>query len=138
LKTSGLPVYETRNPYILLNRNAMEIKIRLSTLWIVVMLNMIFADIFSIIVEIVNKDTMDIPGEVKMVMAIAAIITNIPIVMIYLSRTLPHKANRIANIGAALFTMVYIIGGGSMLPHYIVVSVIEIIFLLMIVFYSWK
>ncbi len=63
-----------------------DIRVKLSTLWIVILINMIFADIFSILVELVNKNTLEIPGEVTLVMAIAAIITNIPIMMIYFSR----------------------------------------------------
>jgi len=61
-----------------------DMKVRLSTLWILVMFNMVFADIFSIMVELVNKNTLGIPGDVKTVMAIAAVVTNIPILMIYL------------------------------------------------------
>jgi len=61
----------------------LDIKARLSTLWIVVLINMIFADIFSIMVELVNGNMLNIPGDVKTIMAIAAFVTNIPILMIY-------------------------------------------------------
>jgi len=51
------------------------------------MLNIIFVDILSIMIELVSKNTLDIiGGDVTTTMAIAAIITNIPILMIYLSR----------------------------------------------------
>jgi hypothetical protein len=115
-----------------------DMKVKLSTLWIVVMLNVIYADIFSIIVELVNKNTLDIPGNVKTVMAIAAIVTNIPILMIYLSRVLKYKANRWANIIAGFLTIIYVVGGGSISPHYIIVATIEIILLLVIIINSWK
>jgi hypothetical protein len=115
-----------------------DMKVKLSTLWIVVMLNMIYADIFSIIVELVNKNTLDIPGNVKTVMAIAALVTNIPILMIYLSRVLKYKANRWANIITGFLTIIYIVGGGSISPHYIIVATIEIILLLVIIINSWK
>jgi hypothetical protein len=115
-----------------------SMEVKLSTLWIVVMINMIYADIFSIIVELVHKNTLDIPGDVKVVMAIAAVITNIPILMIYFSRVLPYKANRWANIIAGFLTIIYIIGGGDLAPHYIVVATIEIILLLIIIVNSWK
>jgi hypothetical protein len=116
----------------------MEIKTKLSTLWIVVMLNMIFADIFSIMVELVNKNTLDIPGEVQTVMAVAAIMTNLPILMIYLSRVLSPPVNRVVNMVAALFTIVYIVGGGSLLPHYLIIAGIEIVMLILIIIYAWK
>ncbi len=115
-----------------------SLEIKLSTLWIVVMMNMIYADIFSIMVELVNKNTLDIPGDVKVVMAIAALVTNIPIFMIYLSRVLPYKWNRLSNLVAGVLTIVYIVGGGSSTPHYIIVATIEIILLLIIIVNSWK
>ncbi len=111
---------------------------KLSTLWIAVVFNMVYADIYSIMVELVNKNTLeDMPGEVKMVMAVAAIVTNIPIIMIFLSRVLNYKANRLMNIIAGIFTIFYIIGGGSSTPHYIIVATIEIFLLLMIIWYAW-
>lgn len=115
-----------------------DLKVRLSTLWIVVMINMIFADIFSIMVELVNRNTLEIPGDVKIVMAIAALVTNIPILMIYLSRTLTYRLNRLANIIAGVFTIMYVIGGGHFAPHYIIIGSIEIIVLLMIIVKSWN
>ncbi len=113
-------------------------KVKLSTLWIVVMFNMIFADIFTIMVEFIDKNLLDIPGEVKLVMAIAAVVTNIPILMIYFSRILPYKSNRILNMVAGIFTIIYVIGGGNVTPHYIIIASLEVILLLMIVVNAWK
>jgi hypothetical protein len=115
-----------------------DMKVKLSTLWIVVMINMIYADIYSIIIELVNRDTLNIPGDVKVIMAIAAIVTNIPILMIYLSRVLNYETNRWANIIAGILTIIYVIGGGDLAPHYIIVASIEVILLLVIIVYSCK
>jgi hypothetical protein len=115
-----------------------DMKVKLSTLWIVVLINMIYADIFSIIVELVNKDTLNIPGDVKVIMAIAAIVTNIPILMIYFSRALPYHVNRLTNIIAGILTIIYIVGGGALSPHYIIIASIEVLFLLIIIVNSWK
>jgi hypothetical protein len=116
----------------------MEMKTKLSTLWIVVLFNMLFADIFSIIVETVEGGILDIPGDVKVIMAVAAIVTNIPILMIYFSRSLPYKSNRIANIAAGVFTIIYVVGGGSALLHYFIIGGIEVILLSIIVVNAWK
>jgi len=117
----------------------MEIKTKLSTLWIVIMLNLIFADILSIMVELVNKNTLDIIGsDVTTTMAIAAIVTNIPILMIYFSKSLPYKANRITNIIAAIITIIYVVGGGSLTPHYVIIAGIEVLLLLMILISALK
>lgn len=117
----------------------MDTKAKLSTLWMVVMLNLLFADILSIIVELVNKNTLDdIIGEVTSTMAIAAILTNIPILMVYFSRTLPYRLNRRTNMIAALLTASFVIGGGSLLPHYIICASIEIIILIIITWSAWS
>lgn len=115
-----------------------DVKARLSTLWILVMFNMVFADIFSIMVELVNRNTLAIPGDVKTVMAIAAVVTNIPILMIYLSRTLSYKLNRLTNILAGIFTIVYVIGGGDPAPHYIILALVETALLITIIVYALK
>jgi hypothetical protein len=116
-----------------------DMKVILSTLWIVVMINMIYADIFTIIVELVNKNTFnDIPGDVKIMMAISALVINIPIIMIYLSRVLPYKSNRLANIIVGIFTIIYVTGGGHFVLHYIIIACIEVVFLLLIIIKSWK
>lgn len=99
---------------------------------------MVFADIFSIMIELVNKNTLDIPGDVKTVMALAAAVTNIPIMMVYLSRVLRYKANRIANVVAAVFTIIYVIGGGDFAPHYIIIATIEVAVIIAIITLSLK
>jgi len=115
-----------------------DTKVRLSTLWIVVLINMIFADIFSIMVELVNGNSLNIPGNVRVIMAIAAVVTNIPIMMIYLSRVLKYKTNRVVNIVAAILTIIYVIGGGDTAPHYLIIATIEILLLITIIIYSLK
>ena len=118
----------------------MDKRVKLSTLWILVMFNMVFADIYLIMVELVNRNTLDIPGDVRTIMAIAAVVTNIPIIMIFLSRMLKYKANRISNIIAGVLTIIYVIGGGDKAPHYIVAASIEVIILIVIIVISvrWK
>ncbi|WP_051554671.1 DUF6326 family protein [Maribacter antarcticus] len=119
----------------------MDVKVRLSTLWIVVMLNLVFADILTIIVGLVLENTLDdIIGEVKTTMAVAAVLTNIPILMIYFSRVLPYKINRSLNIGAAILTSIYVVGGGSLMPHYLICAGIEVVVLFVIIrnAYHWR
>ncbi|UNY99223.1 DUF6326 family protein [Zhouia spongiae] len=115
-------------------------EVKLSTLWVLVMLNMVFADIFSIIVELISNDVLNIPGNVRSMMAIAAILTNLPIIMIFLSRVLSYKFNRIFNILVGVFTIIYIIGGGSTLVHYLIIASIEIalLFVIIITAFRWK
>ncbi|RSC92867.1 DUF6326 family protein [Tenacibaculum singaporense] len=118
----------------------MNNRVKLSNLWILVMFNMIFADIFSIIIALTDPSILDIPGDAKIFMGIAVIITNIPILMIFLSRILPYKLNRIANIMVGASTIIYVIGGGSVLLHYIIIASIEVILLILIIriAFLWK
>lgn len=117
----------------------MGIKTKLSMLWLVVMLNLMFADILSIMVHLVDNQKIDIIGsDVAITMAIAAIITNIPILMIYFSRILPSKINRLTNIIAATLTIIYVIGGGSSAPHYIIIACIEVALLFVIILSAFK
>ncbi len=119
--------------------NVLDPRVKLQALWIVVMVLMIFADIFTIMVELVYKNTLgDMPGEVRMVMALAAVVTLIPASMIYLSRVLPRKPNRIVNIVAAILTILYVVGCASTTPHYIIVAAAEVVALGMIVVQSWR
>lgn len=121
-----------------INFEEYNLKAKLSTLWIILMFNMAFTDIYSIIVELVNRDTLEIPGEVTTVMAIAALVTNIPIFMIFLSRTLDYKANRLTNIIAAILTIIYVVGGGDTAPHYLIGASIEILILVFIIITVWR
>lgn len=115
-------------------------KITLVLLWVTVLLNMIFADIFSIIIEFVDGGALEVPGEVKTTMAIAALVTNVPILMVILSWVLPLRASRLANMIAAPFTILYVVGGGFFAPHYIIIGGIEVVLLLVVfrVAYRWK
>lgn len=112
----------------------MKTKITLVLLWVVVLFNMLFADIFSIMVQFVNGNVIDIPINITVVMAIAAIFTNIPILMVLLTWILPNRANKLANGIASILTIVYVVGGGVDLPHYYIIGAIEVILLLLIFF----
>lgn len=115
-----------------------DVKQHISALWIVVMLNLIFADVLSIMLALTDKSRINIIGDATITMTIAAFVTNIPILMIYLSKTLPYRANRIVNIIAAILTIVYIIGGGDTAPHYIILASIETICLFVIITKAWR
>lgn len=115
-----------------------DVKQHISALWIVVMLNLIFADVLSIMLALTDKSRINIIGDATITMTIAAIVTNIPILMVYLSKTLPYLANRIVNIIAAILTIIYIIGGGDTAPHYIILASIETFCLFVIITKAWR
>ncbi len=125
------------------NKSVISLNIRekISLLWIVVMMNMIFADIFSFMLPGFLNEIMTGNTPIKITqgtMLIFALILEIPIAMIFLSRVLDHKANRWANIVASIITIIFVIGGGSLTLHYIFFAAIEVLILLLIIIYAWK
>jgi hypothetical protein len=111
---------------------------KLSLLWILLVANIIIADILSVFIAFGDPSVINIPGNPRTVMAVSAILLNIPILMIYLSRVLRPKLNRKLNIIAAVITMIFVLGGASSLPHYIVIAVIETVIIAVIIKTAWK
>jgi len=120
----------------------MDIKARLSTFWIVVMINMAFADILGFMIpgnlEKMMAGTAASFTITQEIMLAFAIMTEIPIAMIFLSRVLKNKFNRWANIIASVITIVWIVAGGTTDLSYMFFAAIEIVCLFLIVWYAWK
>lgn len=119
-----------------------DTRTRLSTLWIVVMFNIVFADILSFISPGFLEEVMTgYAGSVEITGSLLlafAIILEIPIAMIFLSRVLKYRTNRWANIIAAVITIVFVVGGGSTDPHYLFLATVEVVLLAVIIWYAWK
>jgi hypothetical protein len=120
----------------------MDIKTKLSALWIVVMLNIVFADILSFMLpgslEAMMTGTAAPFPITQEIMLVFAIMLEIPIIMIFLSRILKYKLNRPANIIASVITIIFVIGGGSTNLHYIFFATVETVCMLMIIYLAWK
>jgi hypothetical protein len=126
------------------NKKTAEMKDRkviLSTLWIFVMFNILYADILSFMDSRFLKELMTgYAGDIQITqgfLVVAAILLEIPIAMIFLSRVLKSRVNRWANIIAGAITLAFVIGGGSTAPHYLFLATIEVVCLLLIVWYAW-
>lgn len=119
----------------------MSLTIKISTLWIVVLFTMIFADILTFITPGALQDIIDGTMDVELtdsILLIFAILLEIPIVMIFLSRYLARTLNRWTNIAAACITILFVIGGGSWTLHYIFFASVEIVCMLLIIVYAWN
>ncbi len=117
----------------------------LSILWIYLTLNYIFCDVFTLMFS--EELRMVLQGKMGDILITQeflltfAIIMEIPMMMIILSRILSYKLNRTLNIifgilltiiqASSLFT-------GSNTMHYIFFSIIEISITLFIAWYAWK
>ena len=129
------------NFYQLKGFNMNDIKVRLSTLWIFVLFNMIFADL----VGFMNPGDLEavIKGEVGVeitqeLLLIFSILLEIPIAMVVVSRLLERRFNRWANILASVITIVYVIGGGSNYLSYYFFATIEVLAMLLIIYFAWN
>jgi hypothetical protein len=111
-----------------------------STLWVVVMFNMVFADILTFIT----------PGKLQALWAgqagvhitpglllVFAILIEIPIAMIFVSRILKPGANRWANTVAAVITAAFVVGMGSLTLDYVFFAAVEVACMAMIVQSVW-
>jgi len=117
----------------------MDMKVKLSTLWIFVLFNMIYADIVSL---------MDPASPIRRVMQGAplppggllagAILMETPIAMVLLSRVLKHKPNRWANIILGIINILAVIALGQGRSYYILFATIEVMAMSLIVWYAWK
>ncbi len=119
-----------------------DMKVKLSTLWIFVMFNMLFADILSFMNPGFLKELMTgYAGEIQITQGLLlgfAILLEIPIAMIFLSRVLKYRVNRWANIIAGPITIAFVIGGGSAALHYIFFATIEVVCMSLIIWYAWN
>ena len=118
----------------------LDTKVLLSTLWIVVMINMLKADILSLYIPGALDELVKFAGEtpITQLMLGGAVMMEISIAMIFLSRVLKYRVNRWVNIITSIITIVFVVGGGSTYPHYIFIASIEVLCLLLIVWYAWK
>lgn len=114
---------------------------RLSWMWVFVMLNMIFADILSFMAPGALQQILQGRAEQITItpglLLVFAIITEIPIAMALASQLLSHRAARWANVIAAVFTALYVIGGGSTTPHYIFIAGLEVLGCALIAWTAW-
>jgi hypothetical protein len=115
----------------------MDMKVKLSLLWIFAMLNYTYGDVVTLMDPVKH-------GSMQLTQGFlfgASSFMEIPIVMVLLSRILTYRANRWANIFAGtIMTVALIMTLFVAVPtmYYAFFSVIEIVSTAMIVWYSWK
>lgn len=121
-----------------------DTKVLLSTLWIVVMINMLKADILSLfipgVMDELAKFSASAGASIPQLMLFGAVMGNLAIAMIILSRVLKYGINRWVNIVVGIITIAYIWAGMSSYPHYIFIASIETICLLLIIWFAstWR
>jgi hypothetical protein len=106
------------------------------------MINMAYADILSLhipgVFDEVAKTSVSTGAPIPQLMLVGAIMMEIPVAMIILSRVLKYGVNRWVNIIAGIFTIAYIWGGAASYPHYIFIAMVETLCLLLIIWNALK
>jgi len=122
-------------------------KIKLSALWISLMLCYIYGDIFSLFVPSRLKGLMDghmgVGATTPYKLLAAAILMTVPALMVFLSLVLKPKTNRIVNIIAGgiytiIMVLVVLISIDPWWIFYIYLGVVEIIITLLIIWQAYK
>ena len=129
------------NPSLTLTEK-IDPKALLTTLWIVVMMNMLKADILSLFIpgstEELAKTSASSGTSIPQLMLGGAIMMEISIAMIIFSRILRSDVNRWVNIIVSFITIAFVIGGGVSYPHYLFIASVEVICLLLIIWTAWQ
>ena len=125
-------------------------KVILSTLWIFVMLNYVYADIFGLTFnpvlrkELTQQLLSGYIGSIQVTQGfvlITAILMETAIAMVFLSRVLTYRANRWANIITGVFHTAFVAWsmlGDTPTLFYVFFAVIEIACTLFIAWYAWR
>ena len=133
------------NPANAREEKKMDMKSKLSTLWIFVALNYLYCDVVSLmdpelLPQYLRGNVNGLEFTPWFLLG-AGILVEIFIAMVLLSRVLPYRANRWANIAAG--TIMTAVQSASLFvgtpaPYYLFFSAIEIATTVLIVWFAWS
>jgi hypothetical protein len=141
----GSPLETNLKTVKILEDVKINIKIRLSALWIALMFLYTYADILGFyapgnIEELISGQIAGIQMTYGLLLG-SALLMVIPTAMVFLSLTLQAKANRLVNI---IVAMVYIVVLGSTFlsgrnpAYYILFAILKAVLLALIIWHAWK
>jgi len=114
-------------------------RVVLSTLWVFLVVNFIYADVFGLFFDpAARTQASDLSSEAVFFFAV---IMETAMVMVFLPRVLPHAWNRWTNIGAATLHVAVLgwsLTGGGVTSFYAFFVTIEIATLLFVIGYAWS
>ena len=113
-----------------------DVRVRLSTLWVFMLLNYLYCDVMTGFDPTVPRDLS------RDALLAASFLMEIPIAMVLVSRVLKYRPNRWANIIVGAFMAVVQVStlfvGSGPTVYYVFFSAIEIACLLFIVWTAWR
>ena len=113
-------------------------KVKLSLLWVFVVLLMVYADIVSLMdpTSAIRQRMIGAPMSAGFLLA-GAIVMIISMAMVILSWVLTYKVNRWVTIIIGAFMIVNIVTGGHGL-YYVLFETVEVACILLITWFTWK
>jgi Sec-independent protein secretion pathway component TatC len=116
-------------------------RIKLAALWMVVMLNLVMADIIGFMQPGTLQRMMD--GNVGFtitseLLLLLSVLTAVPILMIFLSLVLPVKTNRWVSTLAVILTTLFVVGAGSATLSYFFFAALELVSMVAVLWYAWR
>jgi Sec-independent protein secretion pathway component TatC len=123
--------------------NLLAMKTKLSTLWIVVLFNMLFRDIHEFARTGYLEEMLAMTSNGAQIpegfLLAAAVVLEIPILMIFLTQVLNVKVNRWVNLIAAVFMIVAIVSN-NLAPDLddLFYVAFECVALLLVIWYAWR
>jgi len=113
----------------------LDIREKISTSWIVIMFAMVFNDIIGFITPGALKEIVESGVGFELtpvILLVFSILLVLPILMIFFTKVLQRKANRIANIAVSIITILFVVFGGEPSLTYIFFAGVEVAFMLYI------
>jgi hypothetical protein len=121
-----------------------DVKLKIAALWVAVMFLYIYVDHFALFMPGVLEDMLagrmgPFPTTQGSLLSAMALMT-IPSLMIFMSLLLKAKANRWTNIVVGILYIVVVVGNtvGESWAFYIFGSVVEVVLLVLVVWYAWR
>jgi hypothetical protein len=113
-------------------------RVKLSLLWIFVVLLMVYADIVSLMdpTSAIRERMVGAPMSAGILLA-GAVVMIVSIVMVILSWVLNYKVNRWVTIVIGAFMIISIVTGGHGL-YYVLFETVEVACILLIIWFTWK
>jgi hypothetical protein len=117
-----------------------EIRIKLLALWVALMLAYLLGDVLRIFSGDFQAGAIEGMQVTQGMYLVLAMLLVIPVVMVFLSLTLPHKANRWANIIVAIFFFIFNLIGLPTYPSAYdkFLIIVGLVFNVLTVWHAWK
>lgn len=121
-----------------------NVKLKISALWIAVMFLYVYVDIFSLqkpgVIQDIMAGKMFVFQISQAFLFFVTLYVLVPILMIFLSLVMKPRINRVTNIIISILYFVTMVGAciGETYAFYIFGTIVESLLLLAIVRYAWK